>query len=91
MAVETAHCAEILYLVKSSKYNPRSIGTKLKVILYLIFPSLFHDIMTDTIDCESPNVLFIATCKMCPNHIQYGSSAVDIKEKIENFKVHIFS
>ena len=41
----------------------------------------------DTIDCDSTNVLFIATCKMCQNQIQYGSSAVDIKKEIENLKV----
>ena len=47
--------------------------------------------LTDSLDCESSNVLYVATCLMCPNNVQYGSYATDMRRRMLQHKVFILS
>ena len=48
----------------------------------LLFPS-------DNIDCESSNILYLATCRLCPDNLQYAGAARDIKLEIANIQVRL--
>ena len=38
--------------------------------------------ITDSLDCSSRNVLYLATCMLCPSRPQYGGLAVCLEESI---------
>ena len=41
----------------------------------------------DSLDCESTNVLYLVTCLMCPDHVQFGSFATDMRKQLKDHKV----
>ena len=43
--------------------------------------------LPDNVDCESSNILYLATCRLCPDNLQYAGAARDIKLQISNIQV----
>ena len=43
----------------------------------------------DNVDCESSNILYLATCRLCPDNLQYAGAARDIKLQISNIQVRL--
>ena len=45
--------------------------------------------LPDNVDCESSNILYLATCRLCPDNLQYAGAARDIKLQISNIQVSL--
>ena len=43
--------------------------------------------ISDNLDCQSSNILYLATCRLCPDNLQYAGAARDIKLQISNIQV----
>ena len=43
--------------------------------------------LSENVDCESSNILYLATCRLCPDNLQYAGAARDIKLQISNIQV----
>ena len=50
--------------------------------------TLYHILTaSDCIDCSSSNVLYLASCTLCPDNLQYGGAARDLSRHILDMKV----
>ena len=83
-------CADAQYLEISSKSNTQITGSKFKVHPFLVKGIKWvKPIFLDSLDCESSNVLYLVTCLMCPDHIQFGGCATDMKKQLKDHKAGI--
>ena len=53
----------------------------------VVLQKQYYHSPSDNVDCESSNILYLATCRLCPDNLQYAGAARDIKLQISNIQV----
>ena len=85
------HCQVCRISAFGDKFKIQHSNNWYKIKGWILLNSYIHLlnrlICLDCIDCESENVLYIATCLLCDKKVQYGGYAFNIKTRLGQHKV----